>query len=179
MDTTFDAFEVSPVPAAGSPAPKPFRGIYAMPAFATVPSNDLDASVDFWTRGLGFIVLFRAPGQIVHLRRWMFQDVLLVPAQGDAVGAAPVGQTLSFASVLDQLDGVVAACRALYPGSATDPEDTPWNTRDVTVTTPEGVRVVLTAAKPFDPEGPEGRRLAEMGIPAPGERGRGDNDIRG
>lgn len=179
MDTTFDAFEVSPVPAAGSPAPEPFRGIYAMPAFATVPTNDLEASVEFWTRGLGFIDLFRVPGQIVHLRRWMFQDVLLVPTAGDAGGTARAGLSLSFASVLDQLDGVVAACRALCPGSATDPEDTPWNTRDVTVVTPEGTRVVLTAAKPFDPEGPEARRFAEMGIPAPGEREGGDDDIRG
>ena len=37
------------------------------------------ASVDFWTRGLGFFELFAAPGRVTHLRRWAFQDVLLVP----------------------------------------------------------------------------------------------------
>ncbi|OCG75361.1 VOC family protein [Microbacterium sediminis] len=183
--TTFDAFEVSPVPAAGSPAPEPFRGIYAMPAFVTITTADLETSVDFWTRGIGFIDLFSVPGRITHLRRWMFQDVLLVPmedipaAQAEDARAAPTGISVSFACVLDELDGIAAACRALRAGSATDPYDTPWNTRDVTVTTPEGARVVLTAARPFDPDGPEARSLAEMGIRAPKRVEGGDNDSRG
>ncbi|WP_334025580.1 hypothetical protein [Nocardia terpenica] len=71
MSDYYNAFEVSPVPDPGpdAVAPEPFRGIYAMPAFVTIPTGDVAASVDFWVRGLGFIELFSVPGAIVHLRR--------------------------------------------------------------------------------------------------------------
>ena len=54
--STFNAFEMSPVPTPSEDAqpPEPFRGIYGMPIFITVPTSDLDASVDFWTEALGF-----------------------------------------------------------------------------------------------------------------------------
>ncbi|WP_454115950.1 VOC family protein [Microbacterium aurum] len=50
-----DAFDISPVPAPGPDAVAPplFRGIYGMPMFVTIPTADLAASIDFWTRGLG------------------------------------------------------------------------------------------------------------------------------
>ena len=54
--STFNAFEMSPVPTPSKDAqpPEPFHGIYGMPMFVTVPTSDLDASVDFWTEALGF-----------------------------------------------------------------------------------------------------------------------------
>lgn len=164
MSQFFDAFEVSPVPAPGpdAVAPEPFLGIYGMPSFVTLPTADLARSVDFWTRGLGFVELFGVPGRLVHLRRWAFQDVLLVPAVTDP-GPVPA-LTVSFACVLDQVDALVAACRAVGTGTVADPRDTPWNSREVEVVTPENVRVVLTAAKPFDPASQEARNLAAMGI---------------
>ena len=60
MSYYYNAFEMSPVPAPAPDAvpPEPFRGIYGMPAFATIPTSDLAASVDFWVRGLGFFELF-------------------------------------------------------------------------------------------------------------------------
>ncbi len=177
MSDYFNAFEMSPVPAPGPDAvpPEPFRGIYGMPAFVTIPTTDLAASVDFWTRGLGFFELFTIPGTLVHLRRWAFQDVLLVtgtdvPEQAPAIG-------VSFSCVLGQLDGLVDACRAIRPDSVTGPRDTPWNTRDVEVITPEQARIVLTAAKPFDPDSQEARNLEAIGITAP-RPGEGDNGDR-
>jgi hypothetical protein len=163
------------VPAPGPDAvpPEPFRGIYGMPAFVTIPTSDLAASVDFWIRGLGFIELFSIPGSVVHLRRWAFQDVLLVPAE-TVPGQVPA-MSLSFACVLSQLDSVVGACRALRPDSVDGPRDTPWNTRDITVITPENARIVFTAAKPFDPASQEARNLEAVGITHPGV-GRGDNE---
>ncbi|WP_235192942.1 VOC family protein [Streptomyces viridochromogenes] len=133
MSDYYDAFEMSPVPAAGPDTvpPEPFRGIYAMPAFATIPTSDLAASVDFWTRGLGFVDLFSIPGNVVHLRRWAFQDALLVPAASDPAQAPAM--SLTFACVLSQVDSVVEACRALRPDSVEGPRNSPWNTRDVTV----------------------------------------------
>ncbi|WP_228781868.1 VOC family protein [Nocardia abscessus] len=165
---------MSPVPAPGpdAVAPEPFRGIYGMPAFVTIPTSDLAASVDFWIRGLGFFELFSIPGRVVHLRRWAFQDVLLVPA-GSVPEQAPA-MSFSFACVLSQVDSLVEACRALRPNSVDGPRDTPWNTRDVEVITPENARIVFTAAKPFDPASAEARNLAAVGITPPGV-GRGDN----
>lgn len=168
MNDYYNAFEMSPVPDAGPDAvpPEPYRGIYAMPMFVTIPTPDLASSVDFWTRGLGFIDLFSVPGQITHLRRWAFQDVLLVPG-GEA--ASTPSQSVSFACVLSEIDGIVDACEAQRPGCTEGPRDTPWNTVDVEVITPENARVILTAAKPFDPNSPEARNMAEMGIKHPDE----------
>jgi hypothetical protein len=174
MSDYYDAFEVSPVPTPGPDAvpPEPFRGIYGMPAFATIPTNDLAASVDFWTRGLGFFELFGVPGTLVHLRRWAFQDVLLVQSAG--VPAEPPAMSLSFACVLSEVDSLVESCRALRPDAVDGPRDTPWTTRDVEVITPENARIVMTAAKPFDPSSQEARDLAAIGITGPGA-GRGEN----
>ncbi|WP_208641288.1 hypothetical protein [Micromonospora arborensis] len=83
------------------------RGIYGMPAFATIPTSDLAASVDIWARGLGFFELFSIPGTLVHLRRWAFQDVLLVSAA--SVPARTPAMSISFVCVLSQIDSIVAA----------------------------------------------------------------------
>ncbi|MDI6943011.1 VOC family protein [Microbacterium sp. JZ70] len=167
MTDYYDAFEISPVPPRDpdAVAPEPFRGIYAMPSFVTIPAPDLPASVEFWTRGLGFIELFSVPGGIVHLRRWAFQDVLLVPA-GDAP-APPPAMSVSFACVLRQIEPVAAACRALRADAVDGPRDTPWGTRDLEIRTPENARVVFTAPLPWDPESDAARHLAELGITAP------------
>lgn len=150
MSDFYNAIELSPVPAPGpgAVAPQPFHGIYGMPMFVTIPTPDLAASLEFWTRGLGFFELFGVPGRLVHLRRWAFQDVLLVPAatESDGLPALSVG----FACVLNQLDAVVTACRTVGGGTVSDPHDTPWNTRDVEIITPEKARVVFTAAKELD-----------------------------
>ncbi|WP_433007364.1 VOC family protein [Kribbella sp. CA-294648] len=174
MSDYYDAFELSPVPVPGPDAvpPEPYRGIYGMPAFATIPTTDLAASVDFWVRGLGFIDLFSVPGRLTHLRRWAFQDVLLVAA--DSAPAQAPETSLSFACVLSQVESLVETCRALRPDAVDGPRDTPWNTVDVEVITPENTRVIMTAAKVFDPDSEEARNFAAMGIPAPGAGG-GDN----
>ncbi|MFG2869703.1 VOC family protein [Streptomyces sp. NPDC048338] len=175
MSDYYDAFEMSPVPTPGPDAvpPEPFAGIYGMPAFVSIPTRDLDVSVDFWIRGLGFFELFRIPGTLVHLRRWAFQDVLLVSAEN--VPEQPPAMSFSFAGVLSQVDALVEACRALDPNATDGPRDTPWNTRDVEVITPENARIVFTAAKPFDPAGQEARNLEAIGITPPAG-GRGDNE---
>ncbi|WDV53171.1 VOC family protein [Streptomyces coeruleorubidus] len=175
MSDYYDAFEMSPVPPPGPDAvpPEPFRGIYGMPAFVTIPTSDLAASVDFWVRGLGFIELFSIPDGVVHLRRWAFQDVLLVPAP--SVPEQAPQMSVSFSCVLSQVDSLVEACRALRPDSVDGPRDTPWSTRDVEVITPENARIVFTAARPIDPASQEARDLAAVGITPPGFD-RGDNE---
>jgi hypothetical protein len=167
MTDTFPAFDLSPVPVPGpdAVAPEPFRGIYGMPQFVTIPTADLTASVALWTRGLGFFDLFSVPGGVVHLRRWAFQDVLLVP--GTPAGE-PNALTVSFSCVLSQLDAIVATCEDVSPGCTTGPRETPWGSLEVEVRTPENTRVVMTAARPYDPESDAARFLHDIGIEAPG-----------
>lgn len=169
METkTYDAFEISPVPEPGTgvTAPEPYTGIYGMPMFVTVPTSDLDRSTTFWTEGLGFIELFSVPGQLVHLRRWAFQDVLLVPAT-ESGDDGPPAMSVSFSCVLDQIAGLVESARRHGARQVDGPRDTPWNTCDIEVIAPEGTRVVLTAAKPYDPDSTEAGWLAEVGITGP------------
>jgi len=159
-DTTFPAFSISPVPQPGPgvQAPEQFRGIYGMPMFVNVPTDDLDASTDFWVRGLGFFDFFTAPGTITHLRRWAFQDVLLVPA---APVAAPGPLSVSFSCVLSEIDAIAAACEEVSPGSTTGPRLQPWGTVDLEVVTPERTRVVMTAARQWDPASGEAQTVRE------------------
>src|SRR5262245_16326965 len=109
MADYYDAFDISPVPAPAldTKPPEIYRGIYGMPMFVTVPTSDLAASADFWIRGLGFIDLFTIPGQVTHLRRWAFQDALLVPASAPPT---PPTVSISFACVLSQVDEIAKAC---------------------------------------------------------------------
>ncbi|MEU1318018.1 VOC family protein [Streptomyces tibetensis] len=174
MSDYYNAFEMSPVPPPGpdAVAPEPFRGIYGMPAFVTIPTSDLAASVDFWVRGLGFFELFGIPGTLTHLRRWAFQDVLLVAAE--SVPEQAPAMSVSFACVLGEVEALAESCRALRPDSVDGPRDTPWTTRDVEVITPENARIVFTAAKPFDPDSQEAKNLAAVGITPP-DIGRDDN----
>ncbi|MCZ4068412.1 VOC family protein [Microbacterium sp. H37-C3] len=163
----YDAFEISPVPPPGpdAVAPEPYRGIYGMPAFVTIPTHDLRSSSRFWTAGLGFFELFSIPGTLIHLRRWAFQDVLLVAADpASAPTSEPPALTYSYACVLAELDGIVEACRALDPGAVGEPRDTPWNSREVEILTPENARIVVTAAKPYEPDSAAARSLAAIGI---------------
>ncbi|NLS10187.1 VOC family protein [Nesterenkonia sp. MY13] len=163
MTEIYPAFSISPVPQPSSdtPVPELFHGMYGMPAFVTVPTADLEASTRFWSEGLGFFDFFSAEGQFVHLRRWAFQDVLLVPGQPPAQTSTAA---VSFACVENQLEEMAASCQRLLPGSASEPTVKPWNSAEVDVVTPENLSVTMTAARPFDPESQKAQNLKEIGI---------------
>ncbi|WP_145806858.1 VOC family protein [Kribbella amoyensis] len=160
---------VSPVPfpAFDAVAPEVYREFYGMPIYVTVPTADLERSVDFWVRGLGFIDLFTIPGRLIHLRRWAFQDVLLVTGEGADV---PSAVSVAFAAVLGQLDEVAGRCEELVPGCTSGPVQQPWNSDELTVITPENARVILTAARPLDPDSAKAAELRELGIDVPASR---------
>lgn len=157
---------ISPVPV---PAPdvKPaeiYREIYGMPMFVTVPARDLAASRDFWIRGLGFVDLFSVPDRVTHLRRWAFQDVLLIPAERVEEASA---MSIGFSCVLSQLDEIAARCEELVPGCTSGPTEMPWNSVELTIVTPENARIVMTAAQPLDPKSARADELRAVGIKVP------------
>jgi glyoxalase/bleomycin resistance protein/dioxygenase superfamily protein len=107
--------------------------------------------VSWYTGGLGFIDLFTIPGPggrpvLVHLRRWQFQDLLVRPAREPVTPGN--GCTLSFAAVYGEIDALAERARAHGGGRVEGPADTPWNTRDLTTTDPDGNVVMFTAARP-------------------------------
>jgi catechol 2,3-dioxygenase-like lactoylglutathione lyase family enzyme len=122
-----------------------------MPMFATLLASDIEATVSWYTAGLGFIDLFTIPGAggapaLVHLRRWQFQDLLVRPAAGPITPGD--GCTISFAAVYDEIDPLADRARSRGGGRVEGPVDTPWNTRDLTATDPDGHVVIFTAARP-------------------------------
>ncbi|HEX2143994.1 MAG TPA: VOC family protein [Glycomyces sp.] len=131
-------------------APEITKDIYPMPAFATIAAADIDATVDWYTEGLGFLSLFVMPGPdgtpvVVHLRRWRYQDLLVKPGGAPASGAS--GPELSMMAEADELDALAERARAHGGGSVEGPYDTPWNTRDVKTVDPDGHALVFTARR--------------------------------
>jgi catechol 2,3-dioxygenase-like lactoylglutathione lyase family enzyme len=126
-------------------APGVDRDVYPMPAFVTFPVTDLAASTR-WYEALGFVVLATLPGPdgtdaLVHLRRQRYQDLLLVP------GPPAPGPRVSFAAGEEDLTERAALVRDAGGGSVEGPLDTPWFSRDLVTTDPDGHVVVLTAPR--------------------------------
>jgi len=141
-------------------APEITRDIYGMPAFVTLTVTDLDRAVDWYVNGLDFISLFTIPRPdgrpaLVHLRRWRYQDILL------REGAPPTGGewTISIMATLEQLPAIAERARSHGGGTVEGPADTPWNTRDLRLTDPDGYTVVYTAPRP---EGQRDARFSAM-----------------
>lgn len=131
------------------PAPVIDREIYAMPMFVTLPVADLDRSRAFYG-ALGVVELAVMPGpdgsvQVVHLRRYRYQDILLVPAEGSSPGRNTTRVSFAHTGPLDDLDRVAEAVAGLGTGEVTGPVTTPWRTVDVEARDPDGHLVVLTA----------------------------------
>ncbi len=150
-----------PMPALDATAPGIYREFYGMPMFVIAPTLDLEDSKDFWIRGLGFVDLFSIPGEVTHLRRWAFQDVLLV--RGERMEEAPA-MSVNFSCVVSEIEATAARCEELVPGCTSGPREMPWNSVELTVVTPENTRVVLTAARPIDLDGPQAAALREQGF---------------
>ncbi|MEU1204307.1 VOC family protein [Nocardia sp. NPDC005825] len=124
------------------------RTIYPMPMFATFQVRDIAATTAFY-EAAGFIALATIPGDdgtpaVVHLRRMKYQDLLLVPGE-----PAPGSATVSFSAGEQDIAELANTLRArAFPGTAVaGPTDTAWFTTDITLTDPDGNRVIITAPR--------------------------------
>lgn len=123
--------------------------IYGMPAFVTLIVRDLAAS-RAWYASLGFIELaVMPPGQsephLVHLRRYRYQDLLLVPGEPEMVGGDAVRISFSHTGPLEELDDIAARLSELGVGRVEGPARTPWYAIELAAHDPDGHVVVLTA----------------------------------
>jgi catechol 2,3-dioxygenase-like lactoylglutathione lyase family enzyme len=125
--------------------------IYPMPFFIRLETADLARSRAFYTGALDFIELAVLPpggaALVVHQRRRRYQDILLVPARGPVRAAQGLG--VSLAAEHDQLAALAERARAAG-AEVEGPLDTPWNTADVTVVDPDGLRLTYTAQRPVE-----------------------------
>lgn len=136
------------------PSPVIDLSIYVMPSFATLAVSNLERSQRWYVEGLGFALLASIPGPfgdvvLIHLRRWRYQDLLLVSAR-NPLASIPTdrGIRLTFSAHGTDLDALVASARATGGGSVEGPTATPWNTLDVVARDPDGYEVVFTSTLP-------------------------------
>ncbi len=136
--------------------PKPVidLSIHVMSAFATLAVSHLERSQRWYVEGLGFALLASVPGPsgevaLLHLRRWRYQDLLLVPAR-HPFPSTPMdrGIRLTFSAHGIDLEALVAPARATGGGTVEGPTATPWNTLDVLARDPDGYEAVFTSSLP-------------------------------
>ena len=123
------------------------RDVYPMPAFLTLTVSDLERSVAWYTEGLDFVELARMP-QLVHLRRFRNQDILLFPPRPDRP-AADSGAGWSFS--LRGGPGLPALARRLAaraPDASAGLQRMPWNVDELRCTDPDGYTIVFTERVP-------------------------------
>ena len=124
--------------------------IYPMPSFPTLEVRDLAVSTQWYQEVLGFRKVFTIPGPdggpvLTHLRWAKYADLLLrAEASSDESAAKGVGITLTFAVSAGSVDDVAERARRHGAHILAEPQNQPWNTRDVMIADPDGFRLVFT-----------------------------------
>ena len=132
--------------------------VYPMPMFARLECEDLERARDWYVAALGFGDMFSMPGPdgkpvMVHLRRRKYQDIMLVPRSEDSEAESAGDVVTARPKLLLQFDadGEVAALYERAKGAAAvgqavieEPRVTPWNTRDLHATDPDGHALVFS-----------------------------------
>ncbi len=138
------------------PSPVIDREIYVMPAFATLTVRDLDAARR-WYAAMGFVELAVMPGpdggpSLVHLRRYRYQDLLLVPApEGAPTGTGSARLSFAHTAPLSELDDIAEALRQTGLGEVDGPNETPWYAVELVARDADGNTVALTGRSERQP----------------------------
>ena len=119
-----------------------------MPSYLHLAVKDLAASMQ-WYEALGFRKIYAMPVTgtpvLVHMRWIKYADLLLVAETEPAPSRKGVGIAVSFASQMTEIDALHARARKLGVNVINEIGNRPWNTRDFTVTDPDGFTIVFTA----------------------------------
>lgn len=124
--------------------------IYPMPSFPILNVTDLAASARWYQEALGFRHIFTMSGPegiplLVHLRWVKYADVLL-GARPVAPGPRGLGVAFSFSAYLAgrPVDEIAERAEAAGSKILASPAATPWNTRECTISDPDGYRLTFT-----------------------------------
>ena len=119
---------------------------YVMPSFPVLAVEDLDGCIEWYQKVLGFRRVFTyrsADGnpEMVHLRWCRYADVLLVRGHTRQGVPRGVGVTLYF-NVDMERSGIDEFARRVATADRDvcicGPDETPWNSREVTIRDPNG-----------------------------------------
>ena len=137
--------------------------IYPMPMFPRLTVADVAASTE-WYEALGFDAIYSMP-VMAHVRYRKYADVMLAAdgmegeqSEDDAAaereaadGEAPAGGRTRGDGVSiyvtvqgESVDDVAERAREFGAEIAAGPENTPWNTREVTILDPDGYELVFS-----------------------------------
>jgi uncharacterized glyoxalase superfamily protein PhnB len=127
--------------------------IYPMPSFPMLIVKDLGASSSFYQNALGFKHIFTMPGpgggpSLVHVRWAKYADLLIArPRDGNELSEPKgVGVSLNF-NIFDRFGGDIDAFAnhaREHGANVIGPINQPWNVREVTVSDPDGYKLVFT-----------------------------------
>lgn len=130
--------------------------VYPMPVFAALETPDIHALAGWYQTALGFVAMFTMPGPddvplLIHLRRRKYQDLLIRPCPAAVPEGGGWSLCFQAGEDVDQLATRAAATPPVGRSQVGAATDTPWNTRQVRVTDPDG-RILVFSQPRFDPE---------------------------
>jgi len=85
---------------------------------------------------------------LIHLRRERYQDILLVPNQGNRRSQRATGVTIQLQAGGVGVEEIARQARAAGAVDVEGPVERPWNVQDVTLYDPDGYR--LRFSEPVD-----------------------------
>jgi len=120
---------------------------YPMPMFVNLEVSDLDSSVNWYQKALGFRVVYRGP-DLIHLRRERYQDLLLFSPQTGELIAPGDGVVIQFQAGEISVGKIAEASRQVELTIVEGPVERPWNVREVTIRDPDGYQIKFS--EPID-----------------------------
>jgi catechol 2,3-dioxygenase-like lactoylglutathione lyase family enzyme len=121
---------------------------YPMPMLINLKVANLDSSVEWYEKALGFRVVYRQP-ELIHLRRERYQDILLFPSSTDETVSPGEGVVVQFQAGDISVSEIAKIARQVGATAVDGPVEQPWNVREVTVHDPDGYR--LRFSEPINP----------------------------
>lgn len=121
---------------------------YPMPMFINLEVANLDLSVEWYQKALGFRVIYRQAG-FIHLRRERYQDILLFPSSVDKTVSSGEGVVVQLQAGDISVSEIAKIAHQVGVTAVDGPVEQPWNVREVTVHDPDGYR--LRFSEPINP----------------------------
>ncbi len=136
-------------------------GIYPIVMFPTFEVNDLRESIEWYTNVMGFVLMYEMPdpdgnAHMAHVRKEKYQDIMLIGRnnrKNDDMIKKGVGVTITFQFTGNDgdhhisIDEYASKIREAGVTVLEGPVNRPWNTRELTVSDPDGYRLIFSAVR--------------------------------